>query len=109
MAVIVGSEALKQVEGEALVLARAIGQLMASKVVHARWDEDVLVDVEGLSEALRKNVYDVIVSVAAVIEISAKRRLPFLSLQDPSGVGSIVDERLEVQFADATDFGPWLK
>ena len=109
MTVIIGSKALKQVESESPILARAIGQLVPRKVVYAYGNIDVLVDVEGLRETLSKDIHDVIIGVASVIEFRAKRRLPFLSLQHSSSVGGMVDERLEIEFADAAELGAWFE
>ena len=60
---------------------------MAREVVEAGRNIDVLVDVERLREALGEDVNDIVIRISAVVEIGAKGRLPFLSLQDSSSVG----------------------
>ena len=78
-------------------------------MVEAGRNIDVLVDVERLREALGEDVNDIVIRISAVVEIGAKGRLPFLSLQDSSGVRSVVDKRLEVSSRTPWILGRGLK
>jgi len=51
-AVVIAPKTLEDVVGEAAILAGAVGELVAGKVVDADGDEDILVDMEGSGEAL---------------------------------------------------------
>jgi hypothetical protein len=67
--------------------------------------KNVFVSIERSGEALRENVYDVVVRVRTVVEVGAESRLPFLCLHGPVSVRRVVDETLKVQFAHTCELG----
>src|SRR5713101_1197275 len=104
MPVVIGAEALEEIEREGAILAGAEGELVAVEMIQADGDENILVNVERSGDPLRGHIRDVFVSVPAVVELRAKRGLPFLCLQHPMRVGRVEDESLELQLADAAQF-----
>ena len=69
---------------------------MASPVVFPNWNEEVLVDVEGLDQALGKDIHDVVIAVRAVVELDPERVLPLLRLQNVTSIRCIKNEALEI-------------
>src|SRR5215472_9903174 len=82
---------------------------MARPVVFTNRNENVLVDIEWSGETLRKDIHNVVVTVRAVIELDAKRVLPFLRLQDMVRIRGMKNEPFEIEFAHTTQFRPRLE
>ena len=78
---------------------------MAGKMVQTVRNEDVLVNVKGSCDSLCKHVGDIVVGITTVVEFGAESALPLLCLHDIVSVGSVENESLELQLADATDLG----
>ncbi len=78
---------------------------MSIPVIEAHWNIDVLVDVEGLRQALGEDIHEVVIAVGAVVELNAESGLPLLGLQHVLGVVGMKDERKKVQFAHSAQAG----
>src|ERR1700745_3879458 len=104
MSVVIASEALVEIERQTTILRRAVGQLMASPVVFANRNGDILVDVEGRDQALREDIDNVIVTVRTVVKVDSECVLPLLCLQHMVRVKSMKHEPFKLQFADGLDF-----
>src|SRR5512146_401350 len=104
--IIVAAEALISIPGEAAVLRRAIGKLVAAPAVIARRNINILVQIERRSNALGKVVNDVIVGIGAVVEQGTEGRLPLLGLEHAAGVGGMEEKTFKIELAYAADAGP---
>src|SRR5690242_7512640 len=82
---------------------------MTGPMVIADGNEDILVNIERLGELLRKNVNHIVIGIRSVVEVGAKRALPFLCLQYMVRVGSMKHEGFKVQIAQATHPWPWFQ
>src|SRR5438270_993014 len=78
---------------------------MARPVIFTNRNEDILVDVERGGKPLGEDVHDVVIAIRTIVEVNAKRVLPFLRLEDVVGVWRVKDKTLKVQFADASQLG----
>src|SRR5437773_6291639 len=102
---VIAAEAFEEIVSKPAILARPIGQFMAGKFVQAVRNKHVLVNVKWRFDPLRKNVYDIGVSVGAIVEIGVESALPFLRLHDVVGVGRVKNGSLELQLAHTLDPG----
>src|SRR5215467_5482821 len=82
---------------------------MAGPMVLTYRDEDVLVNLNGGGQPLRKNVHDVIIAIGTVIEFDAKGVLPFLRFENMIRVRVVKNEAREIEFAHTTQFRPRLE
>jgi len=78
---------------------------MAGKFVQTIWNKHFLVNVKWRRDPLRKHVYDIVVSVGAIVEIDPESALPFLRLHDVVSVGRVKNESLELHLAHTIDLG----
>jgi len=65
--------------------------------------------MEGRRNPLRKDIDDIVVGVSAIVELGAKRALPFLRGNLAQRVWGVKEESLELQLAHAFDARPYLE
>src|SRR5437870_7057743 len=106
MPVVKRAKAFKETIDEAFTLIGSISELMAVEVINARRNDDVLKDIERRRKALNKVVEQVVVRVGTIMEVCAKRRLPFLCLQYPMSIHVAAIETFKVIFANRSVFRP---
>src|ERR1017187_4008785 len=82
---------------------------MSIPLIEPHWNIDVLIDVEGLRQALGEDINEVVIAVGAVVELDAKSGLPLLSLQHLLRVVGMKDESKKVQFAHSAEPGTRLQ
>jgi len=103
------AESLDQIVSESAILARAIGELMASEVIKAVRDKNILIDMKQRRNALGEHVHDVVVSITTIIQLGIKTRQPLLSEYSTVSVGSVKQKPFELQLTNADDLGPGLE
>src|SRR5215469_4998989 len=99
MPVVVPAKAFEESNGQPLVLRGPIGQLVARPVIHADWDEHVLVNVERFGQPLREHVNNIVVCIRAVVKHGPNGCLPLLGLHYVVSVGCMKDKAFESQLA----------
>src|SRR3989442_15886411 len=102
---IIAAEAFEEIVSEPAILARPVGQFIAGKFVQTILNKHVLVNVKWRRDPLRKHVYDIDVSVGAIVEIGVESALPVLRLHDVVSVGRVKNESLELHLAHTIDLG----
>ena len=65
---------------------------MAGKFIQAVRNKHVLVNVKWRRDSLHKHVYEIGVSVGAIVEIGVESAEPFLRLHDVMSVGRVKNE-----------------
>src|SRR5258707_10987489 len=78
---------------------------MASPLIFANWNGDLLVEVERNDQALGEDVHHVVVAIGAIVELDAKCVLPFLRLQHMVSIGGMKHEAFKVQLTQVLDPG----
>ena len=57
------------------------------------------------SDPLGKHVYDIVVSVGAIVKVGPESALPFLRLHNVVSVGRVKNDSFELQFTHTMDLG----
>src|SRR5437764_4960792 len=109
LATIEAAESLDDCVSETAIPAGAVGELMASEVIQAVRDEDVLIDMKRRRNALGEPIHDVVVGVSTIIQLGIKTAQPFLSKYRTVSVGRIEQQPFESQLTNAGDSGPDLE
>src|SRR4051812_10824917 len=82
---------------------------MTHPVIIAGGQEHVFVNIEWFRQLLFKDVDNIVIGIRSVVKVSSKCRLPILRLEYMTGVWSMKQPGLKVQFTKSANSRPRLK